>query len=313
MTSGLQHQGCLYGSDAEFVAMAVPFVRAGLARGEPVLVATTSANLELLREAMGEEADDLDYAEAAYFGRRPPQRAAAIHRYWAQHGGSVVRVIAEPVWTGRSRREVDAWHRMEAGVNVVLADADIRLICPYDTRIVEPGIVDDARRTHPEIVTGGATRPSAEFMAPADFARAHPSTDTMALAGDYYRFDGDLGAVRRYVLDTATPLLPDEDAVATFGIAVGESITYLLRNGITRVSVWVRPSAGRVVCTLRGDRPLPAHPFVGFRPPGQELTDGDGLWLTNQICEWLDVSSDAAGCTVELAVPGHHAAEAFGV
>jgi hypothetical protein len=54
--------------------MAVPFVREGLARGEPVLVATTSANLEPLRDAMGEEADGVDYAEAAYFGRRCGRR-----------------------------------------------------------------------------------------------------------------------------------------------------------------------------------------------------------------------------------------------
>jgi hypothetical protein len=25
--------------------------------------------------------------------------------------------------------------------------------------------------------------------------------------------------------------------------------------------------------------------------------------MTDQICEWLDVSSDAAGCTIELAMP----------
>lgn len=306
MSSGFEHQGCLYGSDAEFLAMAVPFVRDGLARGEPVLVATTSANLELLHDAMGAEANGVDYAESAYFGRRPPQRATALHQYWTKHGG-VVRVIAEPVWAGRSRREVDAWQRMEAGFNVVLADSQIRLICPYDTRNVDPGIVDDARRTHPEFLIGDAAERSPQFMAPADFARTRATAGPVEIAADIFRFDGDLAAVRRYVLDKATPLLRDEDAVATFGIAVGESITYLLSHGVTRVSVWVRPVAGRVVCTMHSDQPLAVHPFVGFR-------HGDGLWLTNQICEWLDVSSDdEGGCTVELAVPGQRAAEAFGV
>ena len=303
MTSGLCHQGCLYGGDAEFLAMAVPFVRDGLARGEPVLVATTSANLELLHEAMGEEADGVDYAEAAYFGRRPPQRATAIHRYWTKRRGKV-RIIAESVWTGRSRREVDAWEHMEAGLNVVLADTDIRLICPYDTRIVAPGIVEDARRTHPELLTGDLAEPSPQFMPPADFARSRHTTGAVEVADDVFHFDGDLGAVRRYVLDKATPLLRSEEAIATFGIAVGESMGYLLQHGITRVSVWVRAAAGRVVCTLRSDQPLAVQPFVGFR-------HGDGLWLTNQICEWLDVSSDAGGCTVELAVPGQRLVEAF--
>jgi hypothetical protein len=305
MTSGFAHQGCLYGSDAEFLAMAVPFVHDGLARGEPVLVATTSANLELLHEAMGSAADDVDYAESAYFGRRPPQRATAIHRYWTKHGGKV-RIIAEPMWTGRSRREVDAWQRMEAGFNVVLADTDIRLICPYDTRIVAPAIVEDARRTHPEFVAGNVVELSTEFMPPADFARAHIITGAVDVAADVFQFDGDLAAVRRYVLDKATPLLRDEDAVATFGIAVGESITYLLQHGVTRASVWVRPVVGRVVCTMHSDQPLAVHPFVGFR-------HGDGLWLTNQICEWLDVSSGDGGCTVELALPGQRTAEAYGV
>jgi len=285
--------------------MAAPFVRDGLARGEPVLVATTSANLELLHEAMGAEADGVDYAESAYFGRRPPQRANAIHQYWTKHGG-VVRIIAEPVWTGRSRREVEAWQRMEAGLNVVLADTDIRLICPYDIRIVAPAIVEDACRTHPELVVGAAAGPSPQFVAPTDFARAHRTVGALDVAADIFHFDGDLAAVRRYVLGRATPLLRSEDDVATFGIAVGESITYLLGHGVTRVSVWVRATAGRVVCTLHSDQPLAVQPFVGFR-------HGDGLWLTNQICEWLDVSADNGGCTVELAVPGQRAAEAFGV
>ncbi|MFI9388254.1 anti-sigma factor RsbA family regulatory protein [Kutzneria sp. NPDC052558] len=302
---GLRHQGCLYGSDGEFLATAVPFVRDGLARGEPVLVATTSANLELLHEAMGEEADGVDYAESAYFGRRPPQRATAIHRYWTRHG-EPVRIIAEPVWTGRSRREVEAWQRMEAGFNEVLADADIRLICPYDTRIVAPAIVEDACRTHPELVVGDAAEPSPRFMAPSEFVRAHRTAGPPDVAADIFRFEGDLAAVRRYVLDRATPLLRSEDDVATFGIAVGESITYLLGHGVTRLSVWVRAAAGRVVCTLHSDQPLAVQPFVGYR-------HGDGLWLTNQICEWLDVRADAGGCTVELAVPGQRAAEAFGV
>ena len=310
MSADFLHQGCIYGSEAEFLAMAVPFVQDGLRRGEPVLVATTSANLELLHDAMGEEADEVDYAESAYFGRRPPQRATAIHRYWTRHQpAGPVRILAEPVWTGRSRREVAAWQRMEAALNVVLADTNIWLICPYDKRIVEAAIIEDARRTHPECVVGDKAQPSTQFMAPDDFARSHPSPPQLGLAADIFRFEGDLAAVRRYVLDRATPLLGSEDSVAMFGIAVGESITYLLRQGISRATVWVRPAAGRVVCTLHSDQPLAVHPFVGFRPPSQHEEPGEGLWLTNQICEWLDISSDESGCTVELAMPGHRAEE----
>ena len=308
------HQGCIYGSDAEFLAMAVPFVQDGLRRGEPVLVTTTSANLELLLEVMGPEASKIDYAESAYFGRRPPQRATAIHRYWTRHqptaSTGAVRILAEPVWTGRSRREVAAWKHMEAALNVVLADTKIWMICPYDTRVVGADIIEDARRTHPECVVGHRAEPSSQFMAPEEFARSRTSTQPPGIAADLFRFEGDLAAVRRYVLKTATALLRSEDAVAMFGIAVGEAITYLVKQGIDRAVVWVRPAAGRVVCTLHSDQPLDnVHPFVGYWPPGLREQPGDGLWLTNQICEWLDVSSDASGCTIELAMPGQGAGE----
>ncbi|MFB9907824.1 anti-sigma factor RsbA family regulatory protein [Allokutzneria oryzae] len=307
------HQSCIYGSDAEFLAMAVPFVREGLRRGEPVLVTTTSANLELLHDVMGAEANKIDYAESAYFGRRPPQRTTAIHRYWSRHqpttSTGAVRILAEPVWTGRSRREVAAWKHMEAALNVVLADTRIWMICPYDTRLVGADIIENARRTHPECVVGCRAEPSAQFMAPEEFTRPRTSPQPMENAAGLFRFNGDLTAVRRYVLKKAAALL-SEDAAAMFGVAIGEAITYMVDQGVDRAVVWVRPAAGRVVCTLRSDQPLDnVHPFVGYRPPDLRERPGDGLWLTNQICEWLDISSDASGCTIELAMPGRGAEE----
>ncbi|GGU50279.1 MEDS domain-containing protein [Lentzea flava] len=302
------HQGCIYGSDAEFLAMAVPFVLDGLHREEPVLVATTPANLELLRDEIGPDAAGAEYAEPERLGLRPPQRATAIHRYWTRHQpdepARAVRILAEPEWTGRSGREVSAWQRMEAALNVVLADTRIWMICPYDTRTVSPGIVEDARRTHPECVVGPRVERSAQFVRPEDFPRSQ-AEPLPGPAEELFRFEGDMTTVRRYVLRSAAKLLKsDEDAQGMFGIAVGEAIAYLMAQGIEHAAVWVRPAAGRLVCTLHSDQPLGHVPaFVGYRQPGQEQEPGDGLWLTNQICEWLDVGSDASGCTIELAVP----------
>ena len=145
------HQACLYGSDRQFLEMAVPFLETGLANGEPVPAVTTAANLELISSALGTRADDVDYAESAFFGRRPPQRIAAFHRY-SRHAprrtAPSCASLPKPVWTGRSAREIAAWKRMESALNVVLAETSIFMICPYDTRITGPGSVDSARHTH---------------------------------------------------------------------------------------------------------------------------------------------------------------------
>jgi hypothetical protein len=34
--------------------------------------------------------------------------------------------------------------------------------------------------------------------------------------------------------------------------------------------------------------------------------DGDGLWLANQICDWMDIRSDPEGCSIQLQIPSSH-------
>ncbi|MEU0791183.1 MEDS domain-containing protein [Amycolatopsis sp. NPDC005961] len=296
--AGFRHQGCLYGSDAEFLAMAVPFAQEGLRRGEPVLVTTTAANLGLLQAAVGADTDRIAFAESAYIGRRPAKLADALHRYWNRHRATAptgaVRVLAEPARAGSPGEEA-AWQRAEAEFNVSLAGTHIWMICPYDTRTLDAGAVEHARRAHPECVVDGEVRPSGEFTAPAE-AGGSGEPAPPGSAADLFRFEGDLVAVRRHVLERASALLRSENTVTLFGVAVGEAIAYLLEHGIDRAAVWVRPAAGRVVCTLHSDRPVDGPAFYGLRPAGA------GLWMSDRICEWLDVSSDAAGCTIELAM-----------
>ncbi|WP_410608097.1 anti-sigma factor RsbA family regulatory protein [Amycolatopsis sp. lyj-109] len=298
---GFRHQGCLYASDAEFLAMAVPFAGDGLRRGEPVLVTTTGANLDLLHAVMGADADRIAFAESDYFGRRPSQLAEALQRYWGRHRSTAptgtVRILAEPARAGGARDEA-AWQLAEAEFNVALTGTRIWMICPYDTRTTGPGVVEVARRTHPEYVVDGEVRPSAQFKAPeeadgpAAAMPAHPAEDP-------FHFEGDLVAVRRHVLERASVLLRSEDTATLFGVAVGEAMAYLVEHDIDRAAVWMRAAAGRVVCTLHSERPVDGPAFYG---PRAAARPGTTLWMTDQICEWLDVSSDTAGCTIELAM-----------
>ena len=40
-----EHRACVYGSDRQFLEMALPFLETGLANGEPVLAVTTRPTL----------------------------------------------------------------------------------------------------------------------------------------------------------------------------------------------------------------------------------------------------------------------------
>ena len=97
----LEHWACVYDDDQQLLQTAVPFLAGGLAAGEPVLAVTSRANLELIGAALGERAGEVDYAESAFFGRRPPQRVAAFYRYWARHAGD----------GGEGTRSSGGWHQ----------------------------------------------------------------------------------------------------------------------------------------------------------------------------------------------------------
>ncbi|MFF4232620.1 MEDS domain-containing protein [Streptomyces sp. NPDC001820] len=70
----------MYGEDEEFLAMAVPFAEEGITAEEPVLAVTTAANIQLLRDALGQGAGALDTADSAYFARRRVDRWAESPR-----------------------------------------------------------------------------------------------------------------------------------------------------------------------------------------------------------------------------------------
>ena len=308
--SRFAHQGCLYGSEQEFLAMAVPFIEAGLARGEPVLAATTSANLDLLHSALGDQARRLDYAETAYFGRRPAQRVAAFDRYLKTHLTSPghVRVITEPIWIGHSEREIRAWKQMEARLNLIFADTRIWMICPYDTRVLREDILADAGRTHPSCAVGADTVPSASYTDPAEFSGGlddgplpRPPADAAALT-----FTGDMALLRNFVADAAGAHGLTADDTALFVVAAVEAASYVRQYAQAAVTIWDRP--GAVLCDISQPAGGLADPRPGWRPPDLERPrPDDGLWLARQVCERVETRSAGGSCSIRLHVPTRRA------
>ncbi len=160
--AGFVHHASWYDSDEAFLAMALPFAEEGLEAGSrcsPRPRPATS-NCSATPSARG---PTLDTAETAYFGRRPVERVSSSLRYVNRREvpGRRIRTIAEPLWAGRSARQIAEWKRMESGLNVLLADADLWMICPYDTRTVPEDVAAAARATHPGHVAGAEILPCA--------------------------------------------------------------------------------------------------------------------------------------------------------
>jgi transcriptional regulator with XRE-family HTH domain len=165
----LEHRALLYRDDEEFLATAGPFLAEGMERSEALLVATTEAKIELLRDHLGTDARGVDFADPARFYRAPD---AAVDTFMSFASGRIgagaawTRIIAEPIWAGRSDSEIRQWMRCEALINLTFAGFPMTMMCPYDESSVDPEIMNRARLTHPHMVRREGIESSPEYADP---------------------------------------------------------------------------------------------------------------------------------------------------
>lgn len=307
------HQACIYSSDAEFLDMAIPFVEDGLARKEAALVVTTPDNIELLSDTLGADADQVGFIDAYGWYHRPAATLLDYHNYYtARHAERPghVRIIGEPIWTGRSDRETMEWKRYESILNVAFAASAAWIVCPYDTRVLAPPIVADAQRTHPARLTGRETSRCPDYVDPAIFVDTSDADPLPAPPPDaaVLPFRGDLSSVRRFVAaHAALQGLPGQRA-ALFSAAVSEVANHIVQYGSGRATIRLWAESRSIVCDVHEPTGRIIDPFLGYLPPTLDPAPGDSLWLTRQLCHLVETRSGYCGATVRLHVSGPQAA-----
>jgi transcriptional regulator with XRE-family HTH domain len=168
----LTHQALLYDSDEAFVDTVGPFLAEGLERGDPALLVTSDANIELIRQALGRQRRQVEYVRAAELYTEPHAALAAYQGFVDRElrgGAQWTRIVGEPVWANQSKAQVRRWCGYESLLNLAFAALPVTLICPYDEREVPPSIRRQACETHPETIMDGRTITSSEYVQPGTF------------------------------------------------------------------------------------------------------------------------------------------------
>jgi hypothetical protein len=152
---GYRHEALLYRGEQEFLRAVVPFIREGLDRGQPVMVAVAQRRVDALRDAIGEDASGVRFFDMAQLGGNPARIIPAwrdfVERCSAD--GQPVRGVGEPIWRGRRPAEIDECQLHESLLNLAIApDVPLWLLCPYDMDSLDEGLLAEAHRSHPAIV-----------------------------------------------------------------------------------------------------------------------------------------------------------------
>ncbi|WP_033440364.1 sensor histidine kinase [Saccharothrix sp. NRRL B-16314] len=302
------HEALLYRDDEQYLAGTVPFVRDGLAAGEPVLVAVPQRGIDLLRGALGAQADHVEFLDMRRAGRNPGRIIPGVLSTFTNHAAEAaangrVRIVDEPTWPDRTELEYPACVQHEALINTAFEDRPAWILCPYDTANLTPEVVRDAEATHPVVVEGEHRRPSRNYREPyliaEEFNRPLPAPPPDALTRG---FDLDaLGLTRRLVAGFAAEAGLSADQVEDLVLAVNELTTNSVVHAGGSGTLFLWREGGVVVCEVR-DRGRIPNPMVGRRNPGANARGGYGVMLVNLLCDLVRVHTRENGTTIRVYV-----------
>jgi anti-sigma regulatory factor (Ser/Thr protein kinase) len=300
-----RHEALLYASSEEFLAGTTRFIREGLARGEAILVVEPADKLRLIREELGGEGDGVHFADMSQVGSNPALIIPAWRDFVEDNRlqGRAMRGIGEPIFDGRRAPELLECQRHEALLNVAFDNgAEWALLCPYDTSVFGPAVINEARRSHPFVREGSALRANGDrgigsWAAPYDAPLPEPPAVNRRMT---LTFDG-LGAARSLVGDGARLAGLPTSRIADLVMAVNEVATNALRHGVGAASLSVWTGDGAFICQVQdgGRYDLPLGDRIR---PASDASASRGLWLANHLCDLVQIRSDANGTTVRLHV-----------
>jgi anti-sigma regulatory factor (Ser/Thr protein kinase) len=300
---GFEHEVLFYRDDEGFLAGLLPFVREGLELDEAVVVAEPRPRMELLRDALGDDAGAVQFLDMVEIGANPARIigvwAAALEKHTA--AGQRLRGVGEPAFHGRRELEFVECQLHEQLLNHAFDDGPAwRLLCPYDEARLPRAVVRAALQTHPIRSSVTDRLPSHAYARDGHvhaFAASLPKPTDAVLRGIYG--PGDVPATRRTVAQYARRCGLSGEQVEILELAASELATNSIRHGggTGTLAMWLEPGAVVVEFSDAGHL---ADPLTGRIAPPLHSIGGRGLYLVHQLCDLVQVRSSPQGTTVRV-------------
>ncbi|QNN54149.1 sensor histidine kinase [Nocardioides mesophilus] len=299
--TGFRHEVAFYRGMQDLADQVLPFVREGVQRREPVLVAMLPERLDVLERALGDDALRVDFVDMSELGANPACIIPEWRRFLEDNEGTgQVRGVGEPVWPGRRQVELAEAQLHEGLLNLAFDGGPAwRLLCPYDLTALPVEVVEEARRSHPVVhpETVRATTYAGDHHAVQIFSSPltpHPEDATVVAFGP-----GDLAVMRKVVRRVCEAGRLGGDTADDLVLAAHELVANSVRHGggAGVLRIWDEPGAlvVEVQDTGRIDDPLVGRGLVDLAEEA-----GRGIWMANQLCDLVQVRSGEFGTQVRL-------------
>lgn len=292
-----RHHAVPYDGQQAFLSCCSAVADRAANHDEQLMFLMSAAKVDALRGTLDSQRGDIAYLESDEHVRNPARLLTLLDNFRA--GGRERRCVSvhEPALAGTSATLAET----RFGENVLNSPAlqswNLAVLCMYDATDLDDATRNEMHRSHPS-VSGEEGNPTYQPER-AGMLFAEPLPDPPRDAQSHEVQDRQLVPAREFVRTNADELTPDrrEDLV----LAADEIITNSVEHGggQCRIAMWNDDSS--VVCDVQDTGHI-KDPMVGRLGPTAESTAGRGLWLTNHLCDLVQIRSSQAGTTVRLRI-----------
>ena len=180
------HLCSIYESPEDHYAVAIPFMRIGLDRGEKCIYIADDGTVGDVRHAMESEGIDVDRASASKALVLATKEQAYLEHgsfdpdwmfsFWKEatqlaisEGFSALRATGETEWVLRGGRGLERWMEYESRLTHTLSESNCSALCQYNRRLFPPELILDVIRTHPMVIYDSAVCQNLYHVPPAEF------------------------------------------------------------------------------------------------------------------------------------------------
>ena len=148
---------------------------------------------------------------------------------------------------------------------------------------------------------------SPDHTVPSDFLPSR-SLPLPAPNGDamIHTYRTDLSQVRALVLQQAREAGLSESRANDLVLAVSEVAANTLRHTQSSGTLNLWHDQDEVVCEIHDEGTI-TDPLAGQHRPPPDASGGHGLWLVRQVCDLVELNSDASGTTIRMHMTIHPA------
>ena len=296
--TALRHNALVYETSDEYLAQAVPFLRAGIEADEGAIVANTKPGLAMMREALGDDAARVTFVDVGGAYTRPAQTLAAYHKVYVEQlrKTPTLRAVAD-VQFGPDPGEWNLWTAYEAVFNRSFGHLPAWVLCSYNANGTPDPIIEGVWRTHPEVVSGDDWTASDRYEDPNELLRRMTPTPAPLPGLHTIPFSSVETLREQLARELAADKLNDAQSLDGL-LAVTEIANNALQHGGGIQEVRVGRVQGRFVCEIVDRGEGLDDPAAGYLAPREGI--GAGLWVARQLTWRIEFFHSPAGFTARI-------------